>query len=76
MSRHPDSELIRRMLCGPIGSATLNELADPADNSAGHISDRLSVCPDGEPAPAVAITPCPTAGAFINTPVHGERCGN
>lgn len=62
----------RRVPCGPIGSVKLNELPEPAQNTAGHVSDRLSTLPDAEPAPTVATSPCPAVGAFNDTPAHGK----
>lgn len=55
-----------------------NELAHTADDTAGHDSDRLSVPSRAEPAPAAAqLTPLPAAvGDLIDTPVHGETCGD
>jgi len=56
----------------------VNELRKPAHNAAADHSDRLGISPHAEPAPAAAqLPPVPAAvGAFIDTPVHGERNGN
>jgi len=66
MKHHPDGELIRRILCGPIGSAKHNKLTDPADNARGHNSKRLSNAPRAEPAPAALLTPAAAAGVFLD----------
>jgi hypothetical protein len=82
MNRHPDSVLIRRMLCGPIGSAKLYELSPSAHNPASDLTETTSVsCLErarvGSPVDPTApgtdiVCPPPVPGALINTPVHGE----
>lgn len=57
---HPDSVLIRRMLCGPIGSAKLHELSPSANNPASDLTEttRSSVgVRAGATLPASAFQP-------------------
>jgi len=74
MKHHPDGELIRRMLCGPIGSAKHNKLTDPANHARGHNSNRLSNAPRAEPAPAaVQLPPVPAAVGAIFHRIHAQE---
>ena len=82
MSWHPDSVLIRRMLCGPIGSAKLHELSPPADNPASDLTETTRVfCLErarvGSPvdplAPGMAsLSPPPVPGALSFVFPHTE----
>jgi hypothetical protein len=71
--RLPSGEILplrRRVTCGAIGSATLHELLDPTHDTAGHITDRLSVNPIAEPAPVASTYPPLAAGALLFVSNH------
>lgn len=80
MKVHPDSTLIRRMLCGPIGSAEVKELCPSADDLSGDLTEAThapSACLNagahaGTTAPAAVTCPPPAVGAFLDTSVHGH----
>lgn len=70
---HPDGPLIRRMLCGPIGSAKLNKLTESANYTADHLSDRLGVYPHAESAPGANPSPPLVPGAPLFVSIHAEQ---
>lgn len=86
---HTDAQILSRKIgLGPIGSAKINKLTEAADNQSSDLPETTRVLPSDRvlvgspvdptaPAPAASLTPRHAGvGAFINTPVHGERCGN
>jgi hypothetical protein len=71
---HPDSVLIRRMLCGPIGGAKLHKLSPPAHNPASDLTKATRVAAARIDADAFVSNLAPVASPLSPPIATGAPC--